>query len=235
MTVAEAARACELIPRYAGRVALRTILVLALTALIAAGCGGDDDDDGGESGTTPSTVQTETTPGGADTTSDDEDSANDEGSSSPDDEGDDPEGGDGSLTRAAFIRRADALCAEVRPVLAEKGQEIAALARRAQTGKLKPDEYFEKSAKLIEDSAQAADGAVSQLEDLPRPKARRGTLERYLTATRNQVDYLLEQSEATRDGDQQEIARLNAVSNRTSQRVRDAATAYGFKVCGGGS
>ena len=50
-------KACELIPRYAGGVALRTMLVLALAALIAAGCGGDDDDDGGEAGTTPSATQ----------------------------------------------------------------------------------------------------------------------------------------------------------------------------------
>ena len=205
------------------------MLVLALAALIAAGCGGDDDDDAGESGTTPSAVQTETTSGDTDTTGDGDDTGG------ADDDGDDAKDAGGSLTRAAFIRRADAICADVRPVLAEKGQEIAALARQAQTGKLKPDEYFEKSAKLVEESAQAADGAVSELEDLPRPEARREALERYLAATRDQVDYLMDQAEATRDGDQQEAARLNAVSNRTSQRVSSAASDYGFKVCGGGA
>ena len=202
------------------------MLVLALAALIAAGCGGDDDD-AGESGTSPTAVQTETTPGDTDTTGDD--------SKPADDDGDGGQGGGGSLTRAAFIRRADAICAEVRPVLAEKGQAVAALARRAQAGELKPDEYFEKSAKLVEESARAADGAVSELEDLPRPEARREALERYLAATRDQVDYLMDQAEATRDGDQQEAARLNAVSNRTSQRVSSAASDYGFKVCGGGA
>src|SRR5688572_10147447 len=178
------------------------MLVLALAALIAAGCGGDDDD-AGESGTTPTAVQPETTPGGTDTTGDGDDTGG------TDDDGDDAKDAGGSLTRAAFIRRADAICADVRPVLAERGQEIAALARQAQTGKLKPDEYFERSAKLIEESAQAADGAVSELEDLPRPEARREALERYLAATRDQVDYLMDQAQATRDGDQQEAARMN--------------------------
>ena len=205
------------------------MLVLAVGALIAAGCGGDDDDDGGEAGTTPSATQVETTPGDTDTTGGEDSTGDDSGGGyGQDDSG-------GSLTRAAFIRRADTICAEVRPVLAEKGQEIAALARRAQTGDLKPDDYFAQSADLVEESAQAADGAVDQLEDLPRPEARREALERYLAATRDQVKYLMDQAVATRDGDQQEAARLNAVSNRTSQRVEKAATEYGFKVCGGGS
>jgi hypothetical protein len=213
------------------------MLVLALAALIAAGCGGDDDDDGGEAGTTATPTQAETTPGatettGGDSTTSSEDSTKGKG----DDDADDAQDDDGgSLTRAAFIRRADKICGEVRPELAAKGQEIAALARRAQAGELKPDEYFEKAADLVEDSYRAADAAVDQLEDLPRPEERREALDRYLAATRDQVDYLQDQAEVTRDGDQQEASRLNAVSNRTDQRVRAAAAAYGFKVCGGGS
>jgi hypothetical protein len=210
------------------------MLVLALAALIAAGCGGDDDDDGGDSASSTSvvqteTAQTETSPGGSDTTGEQDDSV------SGGDDGNGSQSGDGSLTRAAFIRRADKICGEVRPELATNGQKIAALARRAQTGKLKPDDYFRMSAELVEESAKAADGAVDQLEDLPRPEDGRAALERYLAATRDQVDYLYDQAEATRDGDQQEAARLNAVSNRTSARVRAAAGDYGFRVCGGGA
>jgi hypothetical protein len=209
------------------------MLVLALIALLAVGCGGDDDD-GADSGTTAQTAQTETTPGGSATTGgEDADSTN---------QGDDEQGGggkngaqgaEGALGRAAFIRRADKICAAARTELAEKGQGIAALARRAQIGKLEPDDYFRMSAKLTAESAAAGDRAVDQLEELPRPESRRDALERYLTATRDQVDYLFEQAQATRDGDQQEIARLNAVTTRTSRRVRAAATEYGFKVCGG--
>jgi hypothetical protein len=171
--------------RYALAVARTTLLVLALAALIAAGCGGDDDDNG-----------------------------------------------DTEAERAAYIERADRICAEARVKLAENGREIAALARETQQGELAPKAYFRESGNLIEDSAQTANEVVEELEALPRPEADADALERYLAVTREQVKYLSDQAEATTRGDQAEIAKLNAQSNQNAARAQAAASDYGFKVCG---
>ena len=208
-----------------------TTLVLALVALLAAGCGGDDDDNGDSAApatqTQAQTAPAETTPGGGD----DADTGPDRGTPGSRGGSADENGG---LTRAEFIERADRICGAVRREIGDNGAKITRLAISAARGKTDPKVYYRDSAKLTEASAEAAGGAVDRLEALPRPTSRRDALERYLAAARDQVEYLADQAEALAQRDQAQIAKLNQVTARTGKRVRAAAHQYGFEVCGGG-
>lgn len=206
------------------------VRALVLLALVLAGCGGDDDGNGAADAS-PSASQEQTTAGEADASGEGSAAGEEAGGSTG---GDGSTGDDADLTRAQYITRADQICTQVRRELADGGERVAALARRAAQGKVDPETYYRESARLTEASADAAGDAVDELEALPRPDSRRDALERYLVATRQQVEYLADQADALADRDQAQIAKLNAVTARTGERVRAAARDYGFKVCGGG-
>ena len=196
-------------------------IALALIALIAAGCGDDDED---PAQTTTSPAQTESTGSPTDTKTT-------AGESDPG-QTDDGGGGEGTIARAEFIRRADKVCAGARAQIVQNGQQIGEALRDASKGKTAAAEYFRAAARLTGLSAEAADDAIAQLEALPDPDSRKDALDRYLAGTRAQAANLHGQAEALKKRDQAAVARLNQKATKTSAQLAAASKDFGFQVCG---
>ena len=120
-----------------------------------------------------------------------------------------------------MIKRADAICFSTQ-------QSIRAVAAPAGGVSLTDlpaaSAYLGREARLLEHQA-------SQLADLPRPPARRATLDAFVAAaSRSATDYR-ELAAAARRGDR--LAAGRALSDLADAPVTRLATAYGLAQCTG--
>jgi hypothetical protein len=123
-------------------------------------------------------------------------------------------GGSTALTKSAFIKQADAVCAEANSAIAD-------LSGSTITG----DESLQASQAL-----EITRSELESLQALTAPDQDRATLGDFLTALKNEVDALARASSAAAGGGDTSAADAEvATANANAQQ---AATEYGFKECG---
>ena len=125
-------------------------------------------------------------------------------------------GADGSaaLTKAGFIKQADAICAEA-------NSAIDSLSAGATTS----DESLQTSQEL-----EITRSELQSLQALTPPDEDRSTLNDFLTALKNEVDALTRLNSAVAAGGDTSAADSELASARAN--AEQAATDYGMKDCG---
>jgi hypothetical protein len=123
-------------------------------------------------------------------------------------------GVDGSqaLTKPAFIKQADAICAEANSAIADLGSATS-------------DEAVQVSQKL-----EITRSELESLQALTPPDQDRATLSDFLTALKNEVDALTRASSAAAGGGDTSAA--DAEIATAESNAQQAATEYGFRECG---
>jgi hypothetical protein len=163
----------------------RTIALLPLALVLAAGCGGDD--------------STETVTVGATATAE-------------------------PLTKAEYIERSDAICAESQEISDELDSEIEA----ARTND------YDALADAIEKALDDIQPLLDEWTALPKPEGDEGVLEE-IERLRAQGLALLERfADAMREEDLSRMRVLRDEIDSLGVQVDGIETGYGFKVCGQG-
>jgi hypothetical protein len=122
--------------------------------------------------------------------------------------------GSTALTKAGFIKQADAICAEA-------NSAIDSLSAGATTG----DESLQASQEL-----EITRSELQSLQALSAPDADRSTLNDFLAALKNEVDALTNLNGAVAAGGDTSTADADLASAKSSAEA--AATEYGMKECG---
>jgi hypothetical protein len=124
------------------------------------------------------------------------------------------------VSKAEFIEQADELCTDFR----EKSDELAAEAETtSDTG---------RQAEIWRELADEAQATGEEFEQLPVPAGDQAIIDRYLSASRDQIGVLRQIAEALDDGDTTSVTTLLDSGRRSGARVQGIAQGYGFKVCG---
>ena len=122
-------------------------------------------------------------------------------------------GGSTGLTKAAFIKQADQICAEA-------NSAIDSLSAGTAT-----DQTFQVSQEL-----DITRSELQSLQALTPPQENRATLNDFLTAVKNEVDALSRANAAVQSGGDTSSADAELASAK--QNAEAAATQYGMKECG---
>jgi hypothetical protein len=193
----------------------RAIALLPLVLVVAAGCGGDDNDS--------TEVLTTTAPSEATAPSE---------TAAPLTNGD---GGDSTevvtattetaqpLTKAEYIKQADAICSSVNSQLGSLNEEV----QGQLTGR-----DFEAAADTVSEAVEVSRSGIEQLEALPKPAGDAAVLDQLDDARRQIVAVLTSSEDAIREEAFVRISSLLRKLQAADQRADGIATDYGFKVCG---
>ena len=125
-------------------------------------------------------------------------------------------GGSSALTKAAFIKQADAVCSEANTA-------IAALSGGATTG----DEATQVSQEL-----EIARSELQSIQALPAPSEDRSTLDDFISALKDEVTALNHKNSAVAASADTTTAEAELATARSN--AEQAATLYGMKDCGTG-
>ena len=128
-------------------------------------------------------------------------------------------GAEHHVSKAEFVAKADSICAA--------GQtEIARLAQPSTPQDL--DEYLGKAIPIQKRE-------VAEIRRLDWPDADKTRIERVLRAANDLIAAFEELRAAAHSGDQEAITKADKAAAQAGAKMRSAARAYGFKVCGGPS
>jgi hypothetical protein len=123
------------------------------------------------------------------------------------------ESGSTAVTKAAFIKQADQICAEANTA-------IDSLSSGSST-----DQTFQVSQEL-----DITRSELQSLQALTPPQENRATLNDFLTAVKNEVDALTRANTAVQGGG--DTTSADAELATAKQNAESAATKYGMKDCG---
>jgi hypothetical protein len=121
--------------------------------------------------------------------------------------------GASGLTKAAFIKQADQICAEANSAVDSLSAGTSA------------DQSFQVSQEL-----DITRSELQSLQALTPPQENRATLNDFLTAKKNEVDALTRANTAVQSGSDTSSADAELASAK--QNAESAATQYGMKDCG---
>ncbi|MGN6215935.1 MAG: hypothetical protein ACTHN7_03120 [Solirubrobacterales bacterium] len=143
--------------------------------------------------------------------------------------------GAGSLTRAEFIARADALCEVARAKqepLRRQLEEVTRRARDEEQGGGLTDSTRRELARTLGRIVAMAEASEAQLQALKFPKADAAQLEAIFQKTESAFGASLAYGAAL---EQREDAKAQAIAEKANAETGETAALakrYGFKVCG---
>lgn len=213
------------------------LVLLVATPLSLGACG--DDDDGDEPlprvNPTPAETAPPTETGKA---SEARDSSPHTGDNSPE-RSKEPDTGDAEQaemgvppTRAEYIARADPICAGAQARVGRLAGQITGLLQRFTRRKIKAGEYYDRTARLTDETVDVVRSTLARLRQLPPPQPTPEILNRYLAATDKQADLLAAQAAGLRRREDGRVNRLQLPLLRAAAEARKNAHAFGFEVCG---
>ena len=123
------------------------------------------------------------------------------------------ENGSTGLSKAAFIKQADQICAEANSAIDSLSAGTS------------PDQSFQVSQEL-----DITRSELQSLQALTPPQENRGTLNNFLAGVKNEVDALSRANTAVQSGGDTSSADAELATAR--QNAESAATQYGMKDCG---
>ena len=133
---------------------------------------------------------------------------------------DDSDGSASTVSKAEFIQRADELCRDFR----RKRDDLEAEADATSD--------TDRQAQIFRQLADEADATGDKFERLPVPAGDKAIIDRYISASRDQIDVVRRIADALDDRDPGAVATLLGSGERSGDEVQDIAQDYGFKVCG---
>lgn len=136
-------------------------------------------------------------------------------------------GGGGGASRAAYIARADRICAAART----QGGPLVAQLTAAATGSLSSGSAAELAGVVGQLHAIEAH-ALAQLRALAQPSGDHDAIERFLGPSSQVVDAMSQAQAALSRGDLTGALGLLQQTQATAQQAKSAADSYGFKQCG---
>ena len=148
--------------------------------------------------------------------------------------GDDGDGGESegqSGARAAYIRSADAFCAESNRRLAP----LQARAREAGAGATTREAAIRAAAPVLEEANRARSRLLVQFRAIEPPAEDRRTIRTLLEAYDEENAVFESYAAAARRGDFEAFSARQAELQRLVARVHELAADYGFESCGGGA
>lgn len=129
------------------------------------------------------------------------------------------------ITKARLIDRADALCARDQARATARLARLPKPKRSARIGAI--------AAPILEINEQAIRSGANRIEALGRPTTDADLLDEYLDERTSAANVLRAALTAARDEDADELAAALRSYNRN--QAQEAATAFGFRVCGLGA
>jgi hypothetical protein len=134
-------------------------------------------------------------------------------------------GGDDSseLTKDEFITQADQICADFNAQATADQEEFRALLNQGD---------FAAAADNFDQTAEANDEALSEIEALQPPAEDQETIDRWIEIGEEQLDLADEFSVALRNEDAQAINALGADVERLTNESNQIADDYGMVDCG---
>ncbi len=123
----------------------------------------------------------------------------------------------GTLTKSAYVERADAICATAAKRLNAAGAKL-----RPKNGEAPKLTRGQIARFLTQNTVPSYERLLSGLRDLTPPQRDKAKVDAYLASIRRGIDAIKTKPEA--------YARLDAANPFTDANKR--AKAYGFKVCG---
>lgn len=139
--------------------------------------------------------------------------------------GDDDGGGDGQgLTKAEFIRQADAICGET-------DEDLKTI--QAELDRLGTSD-FGKSADLIRDIVDRVEVELDDLRALTPPEEDAESVDETFDFVEDQLPLLRDLADATERQDADAIQSLTEELARGQDQTQEFAQDYGFKECGSG-
>jgi len=127
------------------------------------------------------------------------------------------------LTKAQFIVRADAICADVKRAQEPYSERIRALSRGGELTRLTP---------ILEAALGESRKGLGRLRALPAPGEDRATLDGYLAAADRLLAASTALTEAARSDDRAKGRRVAATADALSADEKRLADEYGFRECG---
>jgi hypothetical protein len=135
-------------------------------------------------------------------------------------------GGDDGVSKADFIRRADAICREGNAKVRALQDDIAAAQRSSDQRRV-----YAELARLTARSAQLSSPYVARLDALDTPAGDRDELKAWVAGARRQLDAVRRMSTAFRAGDDARIATLAEQVDALASRTNAFARRYGMTDC----
>jgi len=133
------------------------------------------------------------------------------------------------VSKAAFVRQADALCQGYR-------SKAESLSRQSQAvANLPTVDALAKAVPIFERLKSEATTLLRKLRALTPPKGDEATVARYLQGSEDQIAGFGDLITAARERDASKFAALGSSLQTRTQTVRGIAQGYGFKVCGSSS
>jgi hypothetical protein len=129
-----------------------------------------------------------------------------------------PAQGDASISKAEYIKRADAICAKYNELTKDLQDET-------------PDS-FEEAADLYTKAIELFKPAVKEFEALPPPRGDEQVIESYLDTVRQQVVLYQRIQAAAEQSDRAKLESYAEDVRELRAKARGLAEGYGFEVCG---
>jgi hypothetical protein len=135
----------------------------------------------------------------------------------------------GALSKAGFIKQADAICADRAPERKAVQERVAELANEINAGK---DAAREELADLLAEAADTAEQEFDELRGLVPPQADAGTIGTMLAAAAAQTALTREGVDDLRESDYQAFTEVTERAVKLRARAGLMALNYGLEVCG---
>lgn len=129
------------------------------------------------------------------------------------------------ITKARLIERADAICSRDQARATARLAQLPKPKRTARIGAI--------TARILEVNEEAVRSGANRIESLGRPSSDAQLLEDYLDERTSAANALRAALSAARKEDTAELAAALKAYNRN--QAQEAATRFGFKVCGLGA
>ncbi len=136
-------------------------------------------------------------------------------------------GGGAGPSKAAYIARADRICATARM----QGGPLVSQLTAAAAGSLSAGSAA-KLAGVVEQLHGIEARALTQLRGLSQPSGDHDAIERFLAPSGQVVDAMANAQAALSRGDVTSALGLLQQTQATAQQAKAAADSYGFKQCG---
>jgi hypothetical protein len=145
--------------------------------------------------------------------------------------------GDGALTRAEFITRADALCAASKAKQAPLRSKVEAAARRARkeearSGGNVSDDTRAELAEALRGIVAMAEAGLSRVQELGAPDADADQLEAIYQQTESAFQSSRGYGAALEEHEDARAQKLAEAGNAKTRETATLARRYGFRVCG---
>jgi hypothetical protein len=126
-------------------------------------------------------------------------------------------------TKAAYVERADDICAEARPRIDSSQQAAAAFAKQGD---------FEAAAESFEEGIEASEREVAALRELTPPPGSEALLDRMYAGIEKANRFFRGSLDDLRFGDVPAFNAIGARARLAARGSRRIATSFGFEVCG---